>query len=351
VRASLLAIGTLTLCAACAGPAVRSVAWRAEMREVVGIGEGATIAAAHEAAVADLAAQVRAQVEVRSERLAEAGLEGDRAWSSTWARRTIAVGARLSFAELARRQRASIDGAGRATVVLRLDRAAWAGRRRAAVASDAAVVLAALRSMSDAEPAASDAQIALGAPRGPDRAEPPARDRGASPVADWHELGRAVASARAWRIAEMEAAAVDPSEQDGTPAIDRALVRLVAERDARARGMSCVARVDGDAALEAVVAGACGALSVPTLLGPPASDARRLLIRGRVERTLARDAGLVFAESRVVLTLEGDGRTLETLVVGGAQTRRGHLDEVRAIAGADAALQRAVAAALAPRFR
>jgi hypothetical protein len=175
--------------------------------------------------------------------------------------------------------------------------------------------------------------------------------RVASSVAHWHALGRAVAAARAWRIAEAEAAAVDPSGQDGTAPIDRAVARLVAERDAHARGFSCVARVDGDAALAAVVAGACGAAAVPELLGPPAADARRLVVRGRVERAIARDGGLVFAQSRVVLTLEGDGRTLETLVVGGPETRSGHLDEARATAGADAALRRSVLEALEPRFR
>jgi hypothetical protein len=314
----------LALVAACAAAADRMprAASAGDARALVGHGEGATPTEAHAAALADLAAQVRARVWARTRRLAQAGVEADRVWGSVRASQEIEVETRLVYAELARRQRVHLDEAGRASVILVLGRAEWAARRRAEVAEEARLVLGEIGRRSTAPS-----------------------------VVRWHALGRAVAAARVWRAAEEEASTIDPSSGDATPTIDQALAALLTARDAQARGLECVVRIEGDAALQAVAAAACGASPTPSLLGAPASDAHRLLVRGRVVRTLVGDAGLVFAESRAVLVLEGDGRTLETLVVGGPAVRRGHLDAARARAAADSALLALTQAELEARFR
>lgn len=308
------------LLAACAGGAGRPsrAAWAADARTLVGHGEGATPAEAHAAALADLAAQVRARVSARTHRLARAEASSNRVWGSVQASQEIDVDARLEHAELARRRRLAVNELGRSSVVLVLDRAAWAARHRAQVEEESRLV---------------------------------ARPIGGAPVVRWHALGRAVRAARACRNAEQEAATMDPASGDATPAIDDALAAILAARDAQARGLECVVRIEGDAALQEVAAAACGASPTPSVLGAPASDAHRLLVRGRVERTRVDDEGLVFVQSRAVLVLEGDGRTLETLVLGGALTRRGHLDAARASAAADAALLALVQAELEARFR
>lgn len=327
-RAALVAV--VLLFAAC-GAARRSGAHAVragDARTLVGHGEGATTTEAHTAALADLAAQVRARVSARTHRLAQAGTDGGRVWGSVDARHEVDVEASLAFAELARRGRLRVDASGRTSVTLLLDRAAWATRRRAQASEEASLVLAEAARLRDA-----------------------ATPRVAAPVVRWHALGRAVSAARAWRAAEQEAASIDPESPDETPLVDRALDALLAARDREAQGLACVVRIDGDADLEAVAAAACTASPTPPLLGAPLSDAHRLLLSGRVDRTLARDDGLVFAESRLVLVLEGDGRTLETLVVGGPATRRGHLDPARARAAADGLLLSLSRAALEARFR
>ena len=299
-----------------------------DARTLVGHGEGATVTEAHTAALADLAAQVRARVSARTRRLAQATRDAGEVWGSVHVRQEVDVDASLPFPELARRRRLRVDLSGRSTVTLLLDRTAWAARRRAEAAEQAALVLSETSRLSEA-----------------------AAPRAAPSVVRWHALGRAVAAARAWRTAEREAASIDPGSPDATPVVDRALDALVAARDAQAHGLACVVRIDGDPALEGIAAAACGAARTPPLLGAVASDAHRLVLSGRVDRTLIRDAGLVFAESRLVLQVEGGGRTLETLVLGGPSTRRGHLDATRARGAADGVLLSLAQAALEARFR
>ncbi|MBI2897041.1 MAG: hypothetical protein HYY06_26020 [Deltaproteobacteria bacterium] len=298
--AFLVALG-LAGCAGRSPPPAPAIGTRGNL---VGEGEGPTLAEAHGAALADLAVQIRARVVSFTSRTAMAHRRGDEVRASSSIVQSIDVDASFDQGGLARRL--SVEHrSGRVRVRLGLDRARYAARLRTGrIPLDAAI------------------RAALGEAR-------------ADPVADWDASRRASAAAMRALAIELEASAVD-----GRSVTLYRTAEIVAELETRRAVAASRLAVDVQIDDEPQITADVEALCARVFTSPHAAG--RLAVRGVIQRRTFFDRDLAFAESQARLGVWNGARLLEQIVVPGSATRAGHRTPRAALQRSELALRRLI---------